>query len=658
MPRTGQRTCYDQKGNIIEHTGTGQDGDLQCGAVWPEPRFTENGDGTVSDHLTGLMWLQNGNCLGTLSWQAAVNAVAALNDSLESSKCDQLRAKYDDWFLPDILQLEALFNSEQPYAHDWLNQWGFIDVYPGAYWSATTSPNPYTGWLLHFDTGEVINAGKVEKAYVLLARREQVGEGTPLPETELGKMEAGERFVDNGDGTITDTITQLMWLKDGGCTGTADWQSALDTVHSLNAGTGAFQCQGLQVSYDDWALPNRHQLRSLMSPERDLPALVDDHPFVDVQPFYWSSTTGAAHPQKAYELFVGSGELHLTGKIRELSIWPVRPSSGRRPEREREVDRTQEPVYEKNHYLLRPKGDRIIVSWPPKRFSDLENGTLLDNVTGLMWLKDTLCLGQQRWGRSFDMVKRLNEYPWRMRCEEYKETYDDWQLPDLGTFARLVESAADEPAVWLTQHGALGLKSRDYWSVTENPINLYYAWALNLRQGTPRNYSKAFQLYVWPVRRPTWTGPVSAEPLITANDIAETIELQQGEKLLLSVAVASVSQPVEADLKIWYMDPEETVWWLAKNGEWGLEESVLYHGNLFELESYPVFYGSTIGMAVGNYSLHFDIETQPNAEGTLPQVFSSTLAMELLYTDFEEKYLADMRKKYLSAQVIKDKDQD
>ena len=39
------------------------DGLLRAGIEWPAPRFTDNGDGTVTDSLTGLMWLKDGGCL-------------------------------------------------------------------------------------------------------------------------------------------------------------------------------------------------------------------------------------------------------------------------------------------------------------------------------------------------------------------------------------------------------------------------------------------------------------------------------------------------------------------------------------------------------------------------------------------------------------------
>lgn len=69
LPKTGQTTSY----------ATGDDGDLQLGVAWPSPRFTDNGDGTVTDNLTGLMWAENANLDGVKTWADALSYVNALN---------------------------------------------------------------------------------------------------------------------------------------------------------------------------------------------------------------------------------------------------------------------------------------------------------------------------------------------------------------------------------------------------------------------------------------------------------------------------------------------------------------------------------------------------------------------------------------------------
>ena len=63
---------HPRQGNI-RHTQDGDDGDLEKGITWPNPRFTDNGVGTVTDNLTGLIWLKDANCFGPRDWSEAVS---------------------------------------------------------------------------------------------------------------------------------------------------------------------------------------------------------------------------------------------------------------------------------------------------------------------------------------------------------------------------------------------------------------------------------------------------------------------------------------------------------------------------------------------------------------------------------------------------------
>jgi hypothetical protein len=139
LPKTGQETCYDENGNVIDCSGTGQDGDIQAGVEWPEPRFADNGDGTVTDHLTGLMWLKDANCFGTSNWQGALDRVADFNANSSNYSCTNYTANYTDWVLPNIIELESLVNAEEASPAAWLNTQGFTDVKSSNYWSASTN---------------------------------------------------------------------------------------------------------------------------------------------------------------------------------------------------------------------------------------------------------------------------------------------------------------------------------------------------------------------------------------------------------------------------------------------------------------------------------------------------------------------------------------
>lgn len=68
--RTGQTTQY----------APGDDGARRMGVVWPIPRFTDNNNGTVTDNLTGLIWLKTANPFGTRAWATALNDCHLLSD--------------------------------------------------------------------------------------------------------------------------------------------------------------------------------------------------------------------------------------------------------------------------------------------------------------------------------------------------------------------------------------------------------------------------------------------------------------------------------------------------------------------------------------------------------------------------------------------------
>jgi hypothetical protein len=52
------------KTGLTKSYHTHDDGDLKKGVAWPTPRFTKNNNDTVTDNLTGLIWLKNANCAG------------------------------------------------------------------------------------------------------------------------------------------------------------------------------------------------------------------------------------------------------------------------------------------------------------------------------------------------------------------------------------------------------------------------------------------------------------------------------------------------------------------------------------------------------------------------------------------------------------------
>ena len=127
LAETGQVSCFDSSGNTVTCTNTGQDADHRAGLAWPNPRFAQ-GSGIentcITDRLTGLMWIKDS--VSANDW------LDALTISRQATDCG-----YDDWRLPNVIELESLLNYEEP-TPAWLMDQGF-GVIEGTYWTSTTA---------------------------------------------------------------------------------------------------------------------------------------------------------------------------------------------------------------------------------------------------------------------------------------------------------------------------------------------------------------------------------------------------------------------------------------------------------------------------------------------------------------------------------------
>jgi hypothetical protein len=152
VPKTGQTTCYADNGTEENCAGTGQDGEHQAGVAWPEPRFTDNLDGTVTDNLTGLIWLKDANCFSTRTWDNALSDCNGLaNESCGLTDGSQA----GDWRLPNRYELESLldmsnYNPALPTGHP------FSNVQSIYYWSGTSYAfNTDSAWYVYLPNGGV-----------------------------------------------------------------------------------------------------------------------------------------------------------------------------------------------------------------------------------------------------------------------------------------------------------------------------------------------------------------------------------------------------------------------------------------------------------------------------------------------------------------------
>jgi len=308
---TDQTLMYDSLSEVPSiTTGSpfyGQDAQYNCYQPW----YIDNGDGTVTDINTGLMWQktpdQDGD--GNIDYDDKMSYAEALD-----SAANFHLGGYNDWRLPTIKEQYSLilFSGLDPSGYEGTSTDGltpFIDTnYFGfnygdqaageriidaqfatsTLYVSTTMNGAETMFGVNFADGRIkgyptgpMPGQTISKQFYVLFVRGNTGY-------------AINNFHDNGDGTITDSASGLMWMQQDNAAGVR-WEEALSYAENLNF-----------ASYEDWRLPNAKELQSIVdyskSPSTTASAAID--PLFNCTPitneagqtdfgFYWTNTTHA-----------------------------------------------------------------------------------------------------------------------------------------------------------------------------------------------------------------------------------------------------------------------------------------------------------------------------------------------------------------------------
>ncbi len=246
-------------GQTADYTATfGEDSDYTINP----PSYTDNGDGTVTDNVTGLVWQQcsagqsGTGCIsgsaGTYNWDAANTYCNSNTAGLPGT----------GWRLPTQLELLTIvdFGKMQP-SIDTTVFPNTVSTASPFYWTSDT--NATISSVVQFDTGVLTTVALTAGYYTRCVNGSQ---------RDLA-------FEDNANGTVTDEITGLSWQKqDSGST--MLWEEALNYCENLSLG-----------GYGDWRLPNIKELASIIKPTFT-PPTIDTTYFSNVQSArYWSSTS-------------------------------------------------------------------------------------------------------------------------------------------------------------------------------------------------------------------------------------------------------------------------------------------------------------------------------------------------------------------------------
>jgi len=295
------------------------------------PSYTDNGDGTVTDNVTGLMWQKSPDMNG----DGDINVADKLSydDALAGASSFNLSG-YTDWRLPSIKEMYSLivFSGIDPSGYEGTSTddlvpfidtdyfgFGYGDLAAGeriidaqlastTLYVGTTMVGAETMFGVNFADGRIKGYGTgpmpgqtVDKQFYVMYVRGGDDYGV-------------NNFEDNGNGTVTDQATGLMWMQDDNGEG-LNWQEALAYAESFVYG-----------GYSDWRLPNVKELQSILdygrSPSTTNSAAIDpifnctqmtDEGGSPDYPFYWSGTTHASWQADApggWGAYVCFGEGH------------------------------------------------------------------------------------------------------------------------------------------------------------------------------------------------------------------------------------------------------------------------------------------------------------------------------------------------------------
>lgn len=248
-------------------------------------------------------------------------------------------------------------------------------------------------------------------------------------EFRLGRAWPEPRFEAQGE-LILDLATGLTWTRDANPLDfPATWTEALEFVRRMNAGAA--------YGHTDWRMPNRRELRSLISHAARKPALPASHPFQGVfLGWYWTCTTSAMATAYAWYVHMEGGRMFYGRKDQYCLLWPVRGESSVLPAT------GQTLCYDDQGRAMPCAGSlqdgelRAGVPWPSPRFTVLGSG-VRDELTGLVWTRSADMTGNQvTWKSALNLAADLAARDGLA-----------WRLPSINELESLVDASRHSPAL-------------------------------------------------------------------------------------------------------------------------------------------------------------------------------------------------------------------
>lgn len=171
-PVTGQTTCYDGAGNVVTCPPHGDPMALDGSYSSNPETYTDNGNGTVTDNKTQLIWQKNENPSSYNWYQALGKQHPTYNPSSQDVCGSLIIGDYSDWRLPSKRELMTIVNDAIPLPGPTINTAYFPNAFASLYWSSTKSISyPDNAWAVDFLVGAAVSGDKdYEVLYVRCVR--------------------------------------------------------------------------------------------------------------------------------------------------------------------------------------------------------------------------------------------------------------------------------------------------------------------------------------------------------------------------------------------------------------------------------------------------------------------------------------------------------
>lgn len=248
----------------------------------PDKDFIDNGNGTVTHKVTGLIWKR---CAEGQAWSNnSCSGESSLYSYAQTTQLTSNFAGHSDWRVPNVAELESIveYAAYQPA----INAQIFPTTSVTQFWTSTVATDDVDwAWFIGFTIGvsqqdKVINNHPVRLVRGSLQSVDQTGRYTPRAD-----------FIDNGDGTLTHQKTGLIWQR---CMAGQTWSGA----GCLGIATHYTKSQAKVLTSNvagqsDWHLPTIHELKSIVEYKNSNPAINSDLFPGSPAEYFWTSSAWA-----------------------------------------------------------------------------------------------------------------------------------------------------------------------------------------------------------------------------------------------------------------------------------------------------------------------------------------------------------------------------